>query len=112
MAVALMAYFLFVAARNVTNTHLGKRVILIVSSGVFLGTLLYGWYNWPKPYYVGSNGVCVTRITGNPLCLVGKKGWVTETEKLADDLAAARPVLDDLQHMVVKASDVGADWVL
>jgi hypothetical protein len=36
---------------------------------------------------------------------------VTETEKLADNLAAARPVLDDLQHMVVKASDVGADWV-
>jgi hypothetical protein len=115
VALGLIAWFLFVAARNVTARRLSKVALLIITSSVVLVVVLFAWVVWPKSYTEGA-GVRTTRLTGTRYVWSEKSGWITEAEKKAEDAAddiqlrnTAKPVLDELIRVVVERDDGTAD---
>lgn len=105
LAIALISWFLFFALKTVTVKPISKVAVSIIMSIAVLGVSLFAWSIWPKTYSE-AGGVRISRFTGTRYVWSQKKGWITEADKNADDLATAKPVLDELSHMVVER-DVG-----
>ncbi len=111
VGLALIVWFLFVAARNVTAKVIGKRAMAFIISSVILAIFLFGWFVWPKSY-TETAGVRAQRFTGTRYVWSLKKGWITEAEKKDDDVAEAKPVLEDLNQIFIEDKEGEADHVV
>ena len=88
---ALIAWFLFVAARNVRAKRIGKTAMVLIIALAIPAVFLFGWFVWPKSYTEAFS--LNHKVYRHSVLVVAEKSLITEAEKNADDVAAAKPVL-------------------